>query len=213
MENKVERKINDDGTYVEITTTSTTPEDGFVIDKQKSDFHNEHYIKGYQVYKTIETDDPRIVKPILIILCLIFYIIGIILIITKNYILGLMFFIITTFVLVSQLKQINAHEKELLQNPTYNPNNKEVLKDFGNTVKEEINDVAKTTFTKNNYKWLLKTSLPIYALICIILSIIIGIIISIIFSILYGILAFFGSFLLLTLIGIIYFLLISFLFK
>ncbi len=210
MKNKVERKLKDDGTYVEIKTTTITPEDGFIPNENNP----KNYMKGYKTNKTIETSDPRIVKPFLYGMCTIFYIIGIILIIFKFYLMGIYFFIINTITLISMLKDIKKNERELLQNPTYNPNDKEVLKEFNQTIKNEMKEVSTTTFTKENFKWFVKTSIPFYVIITLITSIIISIVVGVISSsILYGILTFFGLIILFIIIAIIYFALVSLLFK
>lgn len=68
-------------------------------------------------------------------------------------------------------------------------------------VKESVNDVAKTTFTKKNCDWFLKTSLPIYCVICIITFLVISIFINVFFKIF--------ILLLLILCGLLYFWLIK----
>lgn len=213
MEKKTERKLKDDGTYVDITRVSTTPEDGFTDNLNRVTIDDPTHVKGYQTNIRFETDDPRIVKPFLYGLCSIFYIISIILLIVKCYFFSILFFIVTTVTLILQLKTIKEKEKELLNNPTYNPNDKEVIKDFCQTVKTEVKDVNEKTFTKKNFKWFVKSSIPICTIIAFIISIVFGIIIGSIYSILYGILTFFGSLIILALLFIIYFALVSKLFK
>lgn len=212
MENNVKRKLKDDGTYVEVATTSTTPQDSITPNYLNDEPNNQSTI-GYQTYKHIETDDPRIVKPFLYGFCLLFYIIGIFLFFIKLYVFGILFIIMTTICFISNLNSIKKHEQELLKNPTYDPNDKEVIKEFNQTIKEEVQDMNKKTFTKSNFQWFVKTSLPFYIIISIICSVIITIILANMYSLFIGILSFFGSLIGFTIIALIYFSLISLLFR
>ena len=69
MEQKTESRQNENGSYTQVTTTKTTPDDGFVRQKDivTSDFTNYgEYHKGYQINKHYETDNPKVVIPVLI---------------------------------------------------------------------------------------------------------------------------------------------------
>ena len=214
MKREVKRKVKDDGTYIEITTTTTTPEDGFVPNMNKMNADDSSYVKGYQVNTHFETNDPRIVKPFLYGTAILFYIITFILLFNKVYFFGIMFLTFTTIFVIGVTKETKKNEQELLKNPTYDHNDKEVIKEFGQTIKDEFKETSDKTFTKDSFKWVVKTSIPIYAVISIIISIILSIILGIILSsILYGILIFVGSLILFTILIIIYFALISLLFR
>ncbi len=214
MKREVKTRPKDDGTYVETTTETITPEDGIIEEDNQNNPLEKNYKTGYQVNTHIETNDPRIIKPFLYGMCSIFYIIGIILIIYKFYIMGIYCFIINTITLISMLKDINKTEKELLKNPTYDPHDKTVIKEFSQTIKNDVKEAASKTFTKDTFKWFVKTAIPFYSAITITISLIISIVFGIILSsILYGILIFFGLLILFIIIAIIYFALVSLLFN
>ena len=71
MEQNKVTNINENGSYSSVTTTKTTPDDGFVhqSDIITSDITNYgEYHKGWQVNKQYETNNPKKVIPFLIVM-------------------------------------------------------------------------------------------------------------------------------------------------
>lgn len=209
MEKQKETKLNnnEDETYRTIETTETTLEDGFVhqadINLVRPDNYGKYH-KGYSKNKVLSTNDPRIIKPFINSMCALFFGIGIITLlinlILHNLILliiGLAFIAISTFTFSKFKKEINNIEKELSKNPNYDSNDKKVMKEFKEDIKNNFNDISISVFTKEKMKAFVKLSLPIYCII----SAIIFILISIVTNIFLGLIIL----ILLILFGLIYF--------
>lgn len=81
----------------------------------------------------------------------------------------------------------------------------EVRKEFVESMKNGINDVATSAFTKNNFKHFFKATIPIYCIIAFVISLFIMIFVNV----------FLGIFILLLLIviGLFYYYIISKIFK
>lgn len=202
-------KINkQDGTYVEVQTIETTPEDGFVpeadIYPNRLDTRGKCH-KGYVKGKTYTTNDPRMTRPFIYIICGIFFVIGVILLLFRLYFVALPVIFVSCFTFVKSKKDIDKIENELKKNSNYDPNDKEVIKNFTKDIKNGFKDVTTSTFTKDKYNWFVKMSLPIYVIVCLIIVSLISIFINILL----------GLFILIVLIvcGFLYFYLIAKLFK
>lgn len=81
----------------------------------------------------------------------------------------------------------------------------EVRKEFVETIKNGTNDVMASTFTKKNFKYFAKQTIPIYCIIAVVTSLFIMIFVNVILGIFVS--------LLLTAIGIFYYYIISKIFK
>lgn len=198
-------------------TIETTPEDGFVKDKEIRPVKMQHYGKGNTQYhkgfaKTVSytTNDPRITRPVAYGICGIFLAIGIIMLLIGNWFFGIIFTAIAIFGLVKSKKDIDKVAEELRskgQDVTIDSiEEKEQLKnEIIEISKNSINDVTTSVFTKGNYKSFAKTTIPIYCIISTIIVVLISVFINI----------FFGLFILviLGLCGLLYYYLISKLFK
>ena len=177
---KVKNTIIDD---LEVETIETIPEDGFI---KQSELHpansldNEKrktYIKGYSKTKTYTTNDPRITRPFAYSISAIFLLIGIILVMFRNYFFGIIFTLTSIFSFINSKKDIDAIAKEKMkQGKDVTIDSKEEAKQlFGklsNIVKDDFKDIKKSVWSKENYKVFLKLSLPIYILVAIFISII-----------------------------------------
>lgn len=101
-------------------TIETTPEDGFVKDKEIRPVKMQHYGKGNTQYhkgfaKTVSytTNDPRITRPVAYGICGIFLAIGIIMLLIGNWFFGIIFTAIAIFGLVKSKKDIDKVAEEL----------------------------------------------------------------------------------------------------
>lgn len=198
-------------------TIETTPADGFVKDKEIRPAKMQHYGEGNTQYhkglaKTVSytTNDPKITRPVAYGICGIFLAIGIIMLLIGNCFFGIIFTAVATFGLVKSKKDIDRVAEELRskgQDVTIDSaEEKEQLKNEINEIsKNSINDITTSTFNKANYKLFAKSTIPIYCIISAIIVVLISIFVNILL----------GLFLLviLGLCGLLYYYLISKLFK
>lgn len=187
MEKQKETKINKNGVYETIETIETTPNDGIVPEKiiRPVDMDTVgKYHKGYSTTKTFSTNDPRITRPFVYGTCSLILILGIVMLLTGNLFFGIVFVVSGILVFNKAKKDIDkiadefkskgqdvtidsVEEKEQLKN--------EVIDDFKNSLKE----TTKKTFTRDKFKWFVKTTIPIYCGIAIVISFLLGFLINI----------------------------------
>lgn len=216
MEKKVEEKINDNGIYVKVETTTITPEDGFVhetdINKVGMDNYGKYH-KGYKAHVSFTTNDPRITRPFVYGVCVLFFGIGIMMLLISLFthnpitiLMGFSFTIVSIFTFNKSKKDIDKIENELKAKGNYNEKlSVEEKNEYKQSISNAFEGATKKVFTKSNFDAFLKMSLPIYSIICIIAFLLISIFISVILGII--ILGF------LILCGYLYYLLISKIFK
>ncbi len=82
MKKKTDCKINENGSFMKEETILTTPEDGFVSEKERkpaamSSETRGKYHQGHSKTKVYMTNDPRITRPFVFVICGIFLAIGI----------------------------------------------------------------------------------------------------------------------------------------
>lgn len=176
---------------VEVETIETTPEDGFVDTRiirpaamQHYDKDNHMYHKGYSKTFTYSTNDPRITRPFIYGMCALFFGIGLIALFFGLWFFAIAFMGISTFTFIKSKKEIDKIAEELKQQgKDVTIDSKEeaeqIKKEVSETFKNGMNDVITSTFTKNNFKWFIKMSLPIYAVIVVIISILLGVFVSV----------------------------------
>lgn len=206
-------KINDNGSITTTEIIETTPEDGFVPESviHPNDIDTiGKYHKGYSKTFTYTTNDPRITRPVAYTMCGIFLAIGIIMLLLQSWFFGIIFTSISIFAFFKSKKDIDKIANELKQQgKDVTIDSKEEAEQLKNEVVEDfkdgMNDVISSTFTKNNFKWFIKTSLPIYAIVVIFVSLLLGIFVNV----------FLGLFIfgLLTIGGFLYFFILSKIFK
>lgn len=199
-------------------TIETTPEDGFVPEKEIRPVKMQHYgdgntqyHKGYSKTVVFTTNDPIITRPFIKIVCGIFFVIGLVMLLFfRNIFFGLIFIATSIFTYVKANKDIDKIADELKskgQDVTIDSvEEKEQLKNgVSGIFNQSVKDVTSSTFTKDNYKWFIKTTMPIYCIIVAIIVILISIFVNI----------FLGLFVLIVLGlgGLLYYYLISKLFK
>ncbi len=174
MEKERKIEIKKDGTYQTIETIETTPEDGFInqkeIHKVNPDNHEEYH-KGYSKHVIASTSDPRITRPFAYKMCLIFFLIGIILLVSFQFILGIGFLVTSIICFIDSKKDIDEVEKELLKNPEYDPKDKTVKKEFYKEIWNSFKNI-KTKSSKKERNKFLKIAIPIYCIISLIVIVI-----------------------------------------
>lgn len=207
MEKKVIKEENNSGLYTKVETIEKKFDDGFV---DQANFHpangfhpsnlksHKEYHKGAEKTVTITTNDPRITRPALKIICgfmlavgLLFLLIGIISFSFSNILFGILFVFFGSFSYIKGKKDIDKIEEELRQNDKeyINTDPKEVQKKFIKDVENRWNDVKQSTFTKTNFKKFVKETIALYCIIAIItfllisflLNIVLGLVILVIF--------------------------------
>lgn len=202
---------------VEVETIETTPEDGFVHDSvirptkiQHYGKDNTMYHKGYSKTFTYTTNDPRITRPFVYGMCALFFGIGLLTLLLGLWYFAIPFMGISIFTFIKSKKDIDKIAEELKkQGKDVTIDSKEeaeqIKNEFVGTIKDGMNDVISSTFTKNNFKWFIKASLPIYAIVVILVSLLLGIFVNL----------FLGLFIfgLLTIGGFLYFFILSKIFK
>lgn len=191
----------DNGTYISIQTIETFPEYGFVPVRKirPTDVGNRgKYHKGYTKTKVFRTNDPRIIKPFLYGICVLFFAIGLFMILFGNLFFGIVFSSTSIFIFIKIKKDLDEKVEEM-QNKGYDLTidtieEKELLKkEVIGTIKEEIEDVTSSTFTKDKFKWFVKTTIPIYCVIVVIVSLLLGFLVNALLGFLiFGILIFCG---------------------
>lgn len=200
-----------------VETIETTPKDGFVSDKEIRPVKMQHYgdgntqyHKGYAKTVVYTTNDPRITRPFIKVVCGIFLTIGLIMLLFRNWFFGIIFVGTSIFTYIKANKDIDKVAEKLKnkgQDVTIDSiEEKEQLKsEVVGIVKDGLKDVTSSTFTKDRYKGFAKATIPIYCVVATIIVILISIFINI----------FLGLFLLiiLGLGGFLYYYLISKLFK
>lgn len=217
MKKKIIDEKNENGLYTKTTVKEKTPEDGFVYENKEhvatSWSETNHpprsvWHKGYAKKFSYTTNDPRITKPFAYAMCGILLTIGIICLLFHSWFFGIIFTAIGLFSFSKAKKDIDAIEEDL-RNQRHDMDSKEkkeeVRKEFAETMKYGINDVAKSTFTKNNFKYFAKQTIPIYCIIAVVTSLFIMIFVNIFLGIFVS--------LLLTIIGIFYYYIFSKIFK
>ena len=193
MEKKVIKEEENNGLYTKVETIETTPEDGFV---HQTDIHTtgasvddyKKYHKGYSKNVSVTINDPRITRPFTYIISLLFFTIGIIGLLVSlisinliGILFGICFIFTGIFSFVKSKKDIDKIEKEITESKNYNTklsNGEKAL--YKDLVKKNINDVTKSTFTKKNFNYLLKISLPFYCIISVLIFLLITIFINVI---------------------------------
>ena len=128
-----EEKKGNHNPYMEVDTTETTPDDGFV---HLTDIHTtgasvddyKRYHKGYTKTVSLTTNDPRITRPFAYGISILFATIGgvllLISLLSMNWMMiffGVCFILIGIFSITKSKKDIDKIEKGLLQSGNYNP--------------------------------------------------------------------------------------------
>jgi hypothetical protein len=148
----MERKtIKTDNNKIQFTKTSTTitPDDGFVNERKLGHighFGESNYIKGHARSVSFSTDDPRVTKPVLYIMITIFIVIGLILLFTDAWFIGIVCLVMTFLTYRSNRQSIREKEIE------YAKKGKDTTIDSLNEAKEilsELNEEIKGSFRES----------------------------------------------------------------
>lgn len=195
----------EDGTTKTKQTRKYTPEDGFIEDDYFLMEDKGIYHKGYQTRKTIKTNDPRIVRAFLKSFCLLFLGIGLFLLIIHQWLFGMIFVLTSVFIYKMENQKNDEREKEFVKNPQYNKQDKQIVDDFKQEIKEETKSMLSNAFSKENGRKLKKTFLLFYTIIVLLMTVLLGLFISWLLSFfILGLLIF---------VGILYYLFINYLFR
>lgn len=189
MKKETEQKENK--IFKNVETIETTPDDGVVSERTFRPVTMDtvgKYHKGYTKTKVYSTNDPRITRPFIYSICTIFLIIGIFMLCIGSFFFGIIFTISAILVFIEAKKDIDKIAEEL---KTKGHDVTIDSKEEKNQIKEEIvgsfkdsfKDVTSNTFTKDKFKWFVKTTIPIYCIITIIISLLLGFLINIILGI------------------------------
>ena len=144
-------KTDNSNNKVQFTKTSTTitPDDGFVNERKLGHighFGESNYIKGHAKSVSFSTDDPRVTKPFLYIMITIFIVIGLILLFTDAWFIGIAFLVMTFLTYRSNIKSIREKEIE------YANKERDTTIDSLNEAKEifsELNEEIKDSFRES----------------------------------------------------------------
>jgi len=180
MKKKTEKKLNNNEIYTIRETIQTTPEDGVVrksiIRPLDMDTYGKYH-KGYSVTKSFSTNNPRFTRPLVYGICSLFFIIGLVSLLLGGWFFGIIFIGVAIFTFTKSKKDIDAIA-EKLENDGHDvtidstEELEQTTNQFTETVKSNLNEVTKQTFTKDKLKWFIKTSIPIYCIITLLISII-----------------------------------------
>lgn len=187
MENKKETEQKENKIFKNIETIETTPNDGVVPEKVIRPVDMDtigKYHKGYSTTKSFSTNDPRITRPFVYGTCSLIFILGIIMLLTGNLFFGIIFVVSGILVFNKAKKDIDKISDELKskgQDVTIDSvEEKEQLKtEFVDGLKENLKETTKQTFTKDKFRWFVKTTIPIYCVITIIITLLLGLLINI----------------------------------
>lgn len=194
-----------DGTTKTEETKEYAPEDGFIEDDYLLMEDKGVYHKGYQTRKTVTTNDPRIVRAFLKSFCLLFLGIGLFLLIIHQWLFGMIFVLTSIYIYKIENQKNDKREKEFVKNPQYNKQDKQVVDDFKQEIKEETKRTFFYAFSKENGRKFKKIFLLFYTIIVLLMTVLLGVFIS-------WLLAFFILGLLIF-VGILYYLFINYLFR
>jgi len=192
MKRKVIKDENIGGVNTVIETVEQTKEDGFVPETEIHEIGNDRrgkYSYGASKHFRITTNNPNITKPFLYGICVLFLIIGIIMLLLKNYLFGAVWTIITIYFFFQQKKEIDKVEEEIRQQggSVIKSNMAEDWKELGEITKEGFQDSCQATLTKENFKWFSKLGIICMSIVTPILSVIIGLIVGAIIGLTEGI--------------------------
>lgn len=184
MEHNTVHHTNEDGTFYTEETIRTTPEDGFVAEHtmRPAAMPSETFGKarvGYNTTKSFSTNNPKVTRPFVYIFCGIFLLIGIGLLFSHAKLMAIPFLFMSVFGLIKSNKQIDKVAEQLeaqgVDTTIDSPEElKEVAAEVSDTFKQNFAEVTQQTFTEKNTKSFTKKTLPIYAVLVVILSLVCG---------------------------------------
>jgi len=170
-----------------------TPEDGFVSDKEIRPTKMQHYGKGNRLYhkgyaKTVSytTNDPRVTRPFIKLVCGIFFAIGLImLLLFRDLFFGIIFIGTSIFTYIKANKDIDKVAEELKskgQDVTIDSveEQEQIKNEMVGLFKQGLKESTTSTFTKERFKEFAKTTISIYCIVVAVVVIFISIFVNII---------------------------------
>jgi len=207
---KIQNERNSNGNF---KTIETTPNDGFVPEKVIHPANTNakgNYHKGYTKTIVYSTNNPKITRPFAYGIFGLFFVIGLFTLLIGLWYFTIPFIGISIFGFIKSKKDIDKIA-EKLKNKGHDvtidsdEEKEQLKKEIAETFKDKFKESTSTIFTKDRYNWFIKISITIYCITAAIIVLLICFFINILL----------GLFLLIisTLVGFLYYYLISKLFK
>lgn len=168
----------EDGTIKTKQTRKYTAEDGFIEDNYFFKEDKGVYHKGYQTRKTVTTNDPRIVRAFIKSFCLLFLGIGVFLLLIHQWFFGIIFVLLSVLIYKTENQKNDEREKKFIKNPQYNKEDRQIVDDFKQEIKEETKNTFSNSFSKENGRKFKNTFLLFYGIIACLIVLLLGIFIS-----------------------------------
>ena len=188
---KKESRISDGEIKATIETIETVPEDGFVPDEELSPVKMQHYgkgntqlHKGYSKTIVVTTDDPRITRPFVKIICGLFFVIGLVMLLLGDFFFGAVFVVVSVYAYIRSNKDIDKVAERLKKEgrdvAIDSPEEREQLKrEVTAFVTDSVKDATSSTFTKEHFKWFVKATIPVYCIISVLIVVLISVLVNI----------------------------------
>lgn len=183
------KKVRD--IYIKKETMHQKSEDGFVSDTIMEPANPDAYRtyhKGTRTNVSYIIDDPRITRPFLYGICGLFFIVGMVLLLCKDWIMSILFISVSLFGIIRGNKDIDEHAKELKkQGKDVTIDSKEeakdIIKEFTENVKSSVDEVKKATYTKDTFKEFSKLFIPMYSILAESVLLIVAVFVNVMFSV------------------------------
>lgn len=190
MKKKKEIKTTQSGITYTKETTEFTPEDGFVPEKEIRPLKVRKASEGTKAHMgtakhvTYTTSDPRITRPFVYGFAAIFFLIGLGATIGGLWFFGIIFMAAGVLVFIDGKRDIDKIAEEMKkQGKDVTIDSPEEAKQLKNELKKEVKDtfgtLAKEALTKENYKQVSKTAVPLFVGIFVVIGILLSVFVSV----------------------------------
>lgn len=201
MEKKTKSTIKENGSFYTEETIRTTPEDGLVPENEirpaamLDETRGKHHI-GYSTTKSYATNDPRVTRPFVAVFSAIFALIGGLVLLMGLWafaafrsgglpmilmVFGVVFISLAIFIYKKANKDIDVIAEKLeKQGKDVTIDSKEelheVMSETAAGIKNNFMESAEDTFTEEAGRGMMKSVMPIYYGLCVVLSILLGVV-------------------------------------
>lgn len=190
MEKEKKVTTNNNGSYTIKEKITQTPEDGFVPNSIMEPVNNKaygKYHKGYRTTTSFTTNDPRVTRLFVYVICTLFFAIGIFMFLIHDYIMAIPFLLVSVlsfFIAKKDIDKISEELKEKGNDVTIDSKEEleNITKGVIDEVKKDFKESSENTFTKEKYNWFLKTTVPIYCIITLFITLIVAVFVNVIFA-------------------------------
>lgn len=191
MKKETEHKVKGNGAYVTEETITTTPEDSMVSERVIRPAATDRSVRGkatqgYSTTKTYTTNDPRVTRPFVKIMSGIFFFIGLFMLLLGKWFFALTFIPTAVFAYVKGSKDIDKVEQKLKaegHDVTQDSSPEAVKAEIADVMMDDFRESAKETFTHDHVNRFTKLTLPIFAVMGIIVSVALSLAVSVIMGI------------------------------